>query len=329
MKYILIIFIFCVCFKSDIVGQQQPSKPVRIVDTLTSQEKTNRNPVLLRTELDSLVQLHLSTLPQKAEVPVQERSEVELGFSAPVVIGAAIFLLLITTVLLLLLKRQKKLIRSSIATKLQLKEISQAMSNPESTVMTEKQARQKAALEKKIDELTAELEKQRLSGKSALEDYQSIKETIAAIYKIRNYPGIEQKSGEGEMVKTLLQTERSVASYAFEKFLKPIMSIVDSNKNNPARMSKEDNDRLIDLLVSLSLFYIEYLYLRIDELSVGGHIVERIGSHAKGNGIDPALLKQLNKDHGSRALALRIALDKKGIGALSYPVFDETNLNQG
>jgi hypothetical protein len=92
-------------------------------------------------------------------------------------------------------------------------------------------------------------------------------------------------------------------------------------------MSDEDSEKLFDLLISLSLFYIEYLYLRIDELSVGGHIVERIGSHAKGNGIDHELLKKLNTDHGSRALAIRIALDKKGIGKLSYPVFDETNLN--
>jgi len=39
------------------------------------------------------------------------------------------------------------------------------------------------------------------------------------------------------------------------------------------------------------------------------------------------LLKKLNKEHGSRALVLRMALNKSGISKLSYPVFDETDLN--
>jgi hypothetical protein len=54
-------------------------------------------------------------------------------------------------------------------------------------------------------------------------------------------------------------------------------------------------------------------------------MVQRIGSNGKG--IDPALLKKLSMEHGSRALALRMALNKAGISKLSYPVFDETDLN--
>jgi hypothetical protein len=126
-----------------------------------------------------------------------------------------------------------------------------------------------------------------------------------------------------------LSTEKSVAMHAFEKFLKPIIQIADANKNNPAKISKEDSDKLLELLISLSLYYIEYLYLRINELSVGGNIVQRIGGNGNGNGngIDPALLKKLNTEHGSRALTLRMALNKAGIDKLSYPVFDDTDLN--
>jgi hypothetical protein len=38
-------------------------------------------------------------------------------------------------------------------------------------------------------------------------------------------------------------------------------------------------------------------------------------------------MKQLNMEHGSRALVLRMVLDAMKIQRLSYPVFDETNLN--
>ena len=113
--------------------------------------------------------------------------------------------------------------------------------------------------------------------------------------------------------------------HAFEKFLKPVIAIADANKNNPAKISSEDSEKMLELLISLSLYYIEYLYLRVNDLSVGGNIVQRIGSN--GNGIDPSLLKKLNTEHGSRALALRMALNKSGIDKLTYPVFDETDLN--
>jgi len=327
MKYILIIFCFLFMMNSPGMSQQQPLKGIRIVDTLSPGDKANRNPVLLRAEVDSIIAAHLASVPQQQNAAVNQKQEVELSFSTPVITAALATLFLISAFFVLMMRRQKQIIRASIALKQQVKEVSQVITTPDSTIMTEKQSRQKAALEKKIDELSAELEKQKLSNKSALEEYQSIKEKIASIYKVRNYPGYGQKKPEGEIVRELFSTEKSVAAYAFEKFLKPLISLVDANKNNPARISKEDTDKVLDLLVSLSLFYIEYLYLRIDELSVGGHIVERIGSHARGNGIDPALLKELNKDHGSRALALRLALDKKGVGSLSYPVFDETNLN--
>jgi hypothetical protein len=326
MKYpIALIFLLMVAV-SPAGSQQQPEKKLRIVDTLTANEKTTRNPILLRSELDSIIAAQPVTIPQRTE-PVTEDSETKFTLSTPAIIIGLILLAGIAFFLVLLLKRQKKIIKSSIAVRQDVRELAQKMNEDDAGPKSEKQVRQKAALEKKIEELTSEIERLTINNKAALEDYQAIKESIASVYKIRNYPGYEKKKGDGQLVKELIHTERSVAVYAFEKFLRPLISIADANKNNPARMSNEDSEKLFDLLISLSLFYIEYLYLRIDELSVGGHIVERIGSHAKGNGIDHELLKKLNTDHGSRALAIRIALDKKGIGKLSYPVFDETNLN--
>ena len=62
-------------------------------------------------------------------------------------------------------------------------------------------------------------------------------------------------------------------------------------------------------------------------MSIGGKMVERIQGLSNGNGLDAALLKKLNTEFGSRALVIKIALEKTGLHQLSYPVFDETNLN--
>jgi hypothetical protein len=56
-------------------------------------------------------------------------------------------------------------------------------------------------------------------------------------------------------------------------------------------------------------------------------MIARIQGLSNGNRLDTILMKQLNKEHGSRALVLRMILDKMNIQNLSYPVFDETNLN--
>jgi hypothetical protein len=85
---------------------------------------------------------------------------------------------------------------------------------------------------------------------------------------------------------------------------------------------------MMDLLVSLSFLYIEYLYLRVNDLSVGGNIVQRINGFSKGTAPDPALLKKLNKESGSRALVMNIALQRSALNNLSYPVFDETNMSE-
>jgi len=194
-----------------------------------------------------------------------------------------------------------------------------------------------SGLEKKIQSLTAQLEKATKDNQqleqliieytSSKKDFEMVKQQMMEVYKIRNYPGFTKEKSETEIVKSLLDTERAVALYAYEHFLKPVLAIADANKNNPAKINPEEREQMLNLLISLSLLYSEYLYLRINDLSVGGKIVERIGSLRNGNSIDPTLLKELNIEHGSRALVLRMVLDKTAVQNLSYPVFDETNLN--
>ena len=193
------------------------------------------------------------------------------------------------------------------------------------------------SLETKIGELNAELLKLSKENEGLnrvvreyngiQHEYDSLKHGLQKLYKVKNYPGYDKAKDEVLAMQGVFTTESSVANYAFEKFLKPVLAIADENKNNPAKMSETDQVKLLDLLVSLSLLYIEYLYLRVSDLSIGGTMVERIQGLAKGNGPDPALLKKLNMEFGSRALVIRMALSKASLQHLSYPVFDETNLN--
>jgi hypothetical protein len=193
------------------------------------------------------------------------------------------------------------------------------------------------SLENKIYELNAELHKLSKENEGLnrvikeyngiQHEYDSLKHGILKAYKVKNYPGYDKTKEDHQVMQGVLETENSVANYAYEKFLKPILSIADSNKNSPARISEQDRQKVLDLLVSLSFLYIEYLYLRVNDLSIGGKMVERIQGFAKGNGLDTALLKKLNTESGNRALVLRMVLNKAELNKLSYPVFDETNLN--
>ena len=100
-------------------------------------------------------------------------------------------------------------------------------------------------LEKKVQSLTTQLEKT-LKDKEELQrlleeytdsklDFESVKQQMMEVYKIRNYPGFNKEKSETDIVKSLLDTERSVALYAYEHFLKPVLSIADANKNNPGQ----------------------------------------------------------------------------------------------
>jgi hypothetical protein len=325
MKYKLLFFILSLfLLASSRAQQQQPSRTaIRIVDTLTKQERNTRTPVLLKAELDSMIQAYIAGLPPaKPQEPVKE---IITEIPTWVTVAGIAVLVIIALLLYLLFSYHKRLTKTVSDLKRLIQNFEFYTSSVNGAGKTEKTVKNKTALEKKINELTIELEKEKETGQSVMQEYGLIKQSIAEVYKIRNYPFFDKEKGENEVITDLLKTEKAVANHAFEKFLKPVIAITDTNKNNPAKISKEDGEKLVELLISLSLYHIEYLYLRINDLAVGGSIVQRIGSNGKG--LDPSLLKTLNIEHGSRALVLRMALDKAGIHQLSYPVFDETDLN--
>src|ERR1700741_269871 len=99
--FILFFFVSAIAF-----SQQQPDKrKLRIVDTLTAQERNNRNPVILKAELDSMIQLYMASLPAvKQQDPVKEIvTEIP-----PWVTIAGIFVLVVVAALLYLLFRYHK-----------------------------------------------------------------------------------------------------------------------------------------------------------------------------------------------------------------------------
>ncbi len=339
MKYLLFIILFACC-SWQLPAQQPDRTKLRIADTLTTQEKTNRNAVILQSELDSLFREHDLLIAQQLPKEPEKPAALELpGYFLWSAIGA---LLLIAGLLYFLYRNQQRFTRTIRALHKQIQHLewlAQSAEKPVNSAVTtlSKGKTSVASLEKKIQALTAELEqaeKQNQGLEMVLneyrhikQEYESVKQQMMDVYKIRNYPGFAKDKSETEIVQGLLNTERAVAVYAYEHFLKPVIAIADANKNNPAKISEEERDRMLDLLLSLALLYTEYLYLRVNDLAVGGRMVERLGGLKNGNSVDLSLLKELNTEHGSRALTLRLVLDKMGIHHLSYPVFDETNLN--
>ena len=321
-------------------AQQTPADSLRVlkvVDTLTQKEKASRVPILLKSELDSLVALHMASIPQETE-PVTEE-EAGIADIWPWLSAAA--LLAIFVLIYLLWSQQKKSTRSLVRLYKQIQHLDSQVISASSTPAPAKDGAGKkktaagspkdlAAAREELEKLQREkqgMEMMLSEYRHVKQEYESLKQQMMDVYKVRHYPGFSKEQSETDVLKGLVTTERSVAQYAYDHFLKPVIQLTDANKNHPAKISDEDRRKIADCLVSMGLLYSEYLYLRISELSVGGKMVERIGSLKKGNGIDPQLLKELNTEHGSRALALRMALDKMGISHLSYPVFEETNLN--
>ena len=157
--------------------------------------------------------------------------------------------------------------------------------------------------------------------------YQEVVEGITKTFKVKNYPH-NGESTEHELLMTWIDTERAFTTNVYEKYVKPLHAILEANKKDPAHTPADDRNKLAELLVSVSLLYMEYLYLRVAELSIGGKIVDRINLIKKASPINASTLKQLDVEHGSKALVLHLALREKNIGPLSYPVLDETNLNR-
>ncbi len=328
-----IVFIFLGAFGLVATAQQLPEKTIRIADSLTAKERADRNPVLLRSELDSLIKLFtpLPAVNGNQEKPV-ERTEASTDY----LLAGMALLLFISAWVLFLLFRQRRDFRKSL-------QVLQLQAGSKETVSQNGNGRSRGRTtsvnnpEARMEMLNAELlelakENEGLQGviktyNGIQQEFDSLKQVMRKMYKVKNYPGYDKNKDEVNAIQNVLSTEGAVAEYAYEKFLKPVLAIADTHKNHPSKMNTADREKIFDLLLSLSFFYIEYLYLRVSELSVGGTIVERIRTLTGGQALKTELLKQLNTDSGSRALVVRIALSKLAVKDLSYPVFDETNLN--
>ena len=322
---------------------QTGDHPLRIADSLTAQEKSNRHDVLLRSELDSLIKQY--NLAQQPVVIKDAPKETKNDNSIYMFVLLGALLLLSVWLLYLFYVHQKKFNKAIAALKLQSQHSTSFFNSADMSKIKLGEKSQSAngkkmtpqALERKINDLNAEMTKLTKENESLTRvikeyngiqhEFDSLKHGISKAYKVKNYPGYDKSKDEKAAMQGVLFTENAVAGYAYEKFLKPILAITDANKNAPARITAVEREKLLNLLVSLSLLYIEYLYLRVNELSIGGKMVERIQGFSKGNGIDTGLLNKLDTEFGSRALVIKMALKNAGIDHLVYPVFDETNLN--
>ncbi len=333
MRKILLLSLTALLMYCTAQAQPAPNRHIRIVDTLTPLERSTRNPVILQAELDSLIREYNTANPvtNLQQNPVQDAVKKETNDNANLImlLGA-----LITGLLLWIIYRQGRQQHA-------LKKLLPAASNKSGIINSKEQnikgKNGQVSVETKISDLNAEIHKlsRENEGLSRVikeyngiqHEYESLRHGMLKAYKVRNYPGNTDAVEEHDAMQTVLDTENAVARYAYEKFLQPVLKIMDDHKNSPAKITAAESEKLLDLLVSLSLLYIEYLYLRVNELAIGGKMVERIRGFANGKGPDPASLKKLDTEFGSRALVLRLALDKFRLKQLSYPVFDETNLN--
>jgi TM2 domain-containing membrane protein YozV len=336
LRYKIYISLWLLFISTVISAQQIETKSIRIVDTLTAQEKANRNPVILKAELDSLIKQYHSALPKlEIKEPVKEAF---VDLNGYLLLSLLAIVLLLATIIFLLFGHQKKINQVISGYNEKINEPFPRNGKGHKIMSREKKGHtSKEVMEEKIAELDAELNKltkenEGLAGvvkeyNGIQHEFDSIKQGILKTYKVKNYPGYDKLKNDTQVMQGVLQTENSLAVYAYEKYVKPLLAIADSNKNNPAKISKADQEKLMDMLISISFLYIEYLYLRVNELSIGGKMVERIHGLNKGNDPDVSLLKKLDTEFGSRALVVKIALEKASLNQLSYPVFDETNLN--
>ena len=331
MRYKIYFPLLLLLLSGGLFAQQPDTQRIRIADTLTAKEKVNRNAVILKTELDSLIKgYNDSQVQQVVKEPVKEANNSTNQYILP---GLLAIIVLLGFVIYMFYRHQQKINRTIAG----LKEREKSDNNLHVVSKEKKGKTSPQTLETKISDLNAELHKlsKENEGLNRLikeyngiqHEYDSLKHGILKAYKVKNYPDYDKSKDEAWAMQGVLETENAVATYAYEKFLKPILGIADANKNSPAKLSAIDQEKLLDLLVSMSLLYIEYLYLRVNDLSVGGKMVERIKGISKGNEPDTSLLKRLNTEFGSRALVIKMALEKAELHRLSYPVFDETNLN--
>lgn len=326
------IYICLLLLPASLMAQQPENPHLRIMDSMPAKEKVAR--VILRSELDSLLKLYA---PVQVQEPQDKPVQAEKDPSALYILIGLLVIIALLGFMIYQLNLQRRRTQSAMNELTDRLRATPAINGHNNGLKEKKTKATPLTLEQKITELNAELHKLSKENESLdrvikeyngiQHEYDSLRHGMLKAYKVKNYPGYDKTKNESMAMQGVLDTENAVANYAYEKFLKPILAITDANKNNPARLKDEDREKLVDLLVSLSLLYIEYLYLRVSDLSVGGKMVERIKGFSNRNGIDNSLLKQLNTELGSRALVIKMALEKFGMHNLSYPVFDETNLN--
>ncbi|MBI5856627.1 MAG: hypothetical protein HZB42_03165 [Sphingobacteriales bacterium] len=334
MRVKIFISIILLSLSPAIIAQRTDTPHIRVVDTLSAKEKSSRIPVILKTELDSLIKVYNATQVQQF---IKEPDKEKNNSSNQYLLAGLVIVIGLLGFVIVLFYNQKKIINKLLADFIKRVK-SQGTENGLPVEVREKKGKtSQQILENKIADLNAEihkLSKENDSLNRVVKEYNgiqhvydSLKHGMLKAYKVKNYPGYDKNRSESSAIQNVLDTENTVANYAYEKFLKPLLAITDANKNSPAKLNDTDRNRLLDLLVSLSFLYIEYLYLRVNDLSIGGKMVERIKSLAGSNGIDNSLLRKLDTEFGSRALVIKMALSKTGMQKLSYPVFDETNLN--
>lgn len=322
-----------IAFLAGTLAAQKPPelKQVRIADSLSAKELASRNPVLLRKELDSLLKAHQPVIP--VDLPKEEKPQPATVPVGLLLAGAGAIILLLLVQLLLSYRQNKwlrKLIASGVNNKSDMSESAAAKNGKKGNTNTAEEKGEN--LQTMISRLTKENE-----GLQAIitehngisREYDQLSKLLQQSYKIKQYPGNDGSVKSAAALQAVMATEKAIAEQAYEKFLKPLLQLADANKNQPAKMPDADKEKLIDLLLSLSFLYIEYLYLRVSELAVGGTIVERLKGLSNGQQLNEERLRKLNRESGSRALVLRLGLDHAGIQQLSYPVFEETNLNKG
>jgi hypothetical protein len=328
---------------------QTDSTRIRIADTLSAEQKKSHNRVLLRSELDSLLKLYSKPVePQQQIEPTNTVTETPINTATwPVLIGLGITLLLLVYGIYRTSKHTQRITNTLERQKLHIEQLLlQQQNSPAGAAAPVKpepvkggtQKSKLASLETKILEQTRALEKLTAENEQLMDDvkdmagfktmYQEVVEGITKTFKVKHYSPNGEGKSEHELLMQWLDTERAFTTNVYEKYVKPVHTILDANKKDPAHTPADEKNRLAELLVSVSLLYMEYLYLRVAELSIGGKIVDRINLIKKASAINASTLKQLDVEHGSKALVLHLALREKNIGPLSYPVLDETNLNR-
>src|SRR5688572_21097298 len=204
MNFKLIISILFCLVSCSLVGQEPEKKSIRIVDTLTLQEKDNRNTVILKSELDSLISLYNAsqpkTIPQEPVVTSENQLPINLLIIA---IGA---LLAIAFLLYILFRNQKKFQRTVSILNKQIQHLELAAYSSGNIADANGSNKMKKSsipsLEKKIQSLTTQLEKatkdneelETLVSESTniRHDFESVKQQMMEVYKIRNYPGFDR-----------------------------------------------------------------------------------------------------------------------------------------